>query len=209
LPKYGAVSILSTLTTLLKLIPGGSFATQLTRLNPHVLFTSCRYRVVPIEKPDWTTVQIIKVQGGEEFHRNINAWYYSHIVWISMSSEGPSPRAMWLRRLLDNFARELNKLEGGGRVDWRSRCLNPFLVRTLYGVGEGDERTIIAEAKGWFGRTDTLRVKDWAEFYTHADVISPKYHPNYQQAIGEGFLIAPAPSHVASIEGGTPIIFRP
>lgn len=119
-------------------------------------------------------VQVLDPSTGSLFQRQIAAEYCHHLRWIQEESVGNSDRCRWLCNVLDCFAEELENLPNTMNLSWRSRSLNPLLVRAFYLIPDSNAKMVEKEGHRVL-RTTTPLLKDWQAFYIDIDVISSSY----------------------------------
>jgi len=128
------------------------------------------------------TVSVIDLADRSTFERQIPAVYLFHIQWIIQEAYPKDEsriehrdRTIWLRAVLDCFAEEIRSDDD--MSDWRSKVLNPVLVRALHRVNDFDEKDIARKAavEAGIGRRKATH-KHWEGFYLNLDVVAPVHH---------------------------------
>ena len=124
----------------------------------------------------------VEQSTGDSFQRKISPYYFQHLVWIQQHSVGGTDRCRWLWSILDNFGDEVSHCPNELDPSWRSRALNPLLVRAFYETPDEDPKAIEEQACKELGissankkKSPSLRVADWETFYLCLDVIHSGY----------------------------------
>jgi hypothetical protein len=124
-------------------------------------------------------VSVCNLENGVTFKKQIPAAYLFHLRWImseafptSEVNEAQHGRACWLRTVLDAFADEIQAIDD--TVDWRSKVLNPILVREFYKADHFNEKHIGKQmrANRQLGGK-IITTEHWEGFYLNQDVIGP------------------------------------
>lgn len=123
-------------------------------------------------------VSVTDLSDGTIFKRSIPAVYLFHLHWIIEEAFPKEPvdkrrsgRCYWLRSILDAFAREIRDEEDTS--DWRSKVLNPILVRAFYKADDFNKADINRQMKANCQLTAKVTDKHWEGFYHNQDVIAP------------------------------------
>lgn len=142
-------------------------------------------------------VSVCNLKNGVTFKKQIPAAYFFHLRWI-MSEAFPTSevnmaqygRACWLRMVLDAFADEILAIDD--TVDWRSKVLNPILVREFYKADHFDKKHIDKRmrANRQLGG-NAITTEHWEGFYLNQDVIGPVHRNRWSTTKPVGLTGAP------------------
>jgi hypothetical protein len=121
-------------------------------------------------------IGVTRISTNQTFCRAIPARYMFHLLWMLQEAhESPSEMSGWLMEVLDKFVEEVSA-HTEDFSGWRSRVLNPVLIRTMDGAKHTDSNHVQMH----FLRNHTYAVEkpvhtDWAEYYSHRDPVAPNY----------------------------------
>ena len=142
---------------------------------------ACRFKLITRLVSNCTVVKAFELSTGAEFRKRIPGLYHPHLSWIEHELTRRPSTSKWLQAVMDCFADELRQEEEFPST-WRSRSLNSLLIREFCGIPHDDPKAIsrCAAGKMLLART-TLTVDQWWEFYTHVDVVGPRFHPTWAE----------------------------
>lgn len=131
-------------------------------------------------------VAVLDLTDRSSFTRSIPAAYFHHLHRIIseaflenvVDDQAQVGRAHWLRSVLDAFAEEIRA--GEDFSDWRSKVLNPILVRAFYQADDFNQRHIAKQMRA--NRQlegSTIAIDYWKGFYFNHDVISPVFRSRW------------------------------
>lgn len=147
--------------------------------------TEQRFKVIIPSIEDWfpsldtlAEISVINLQNRTTVKRLIPAVYLFHLRWIIRGAtpnaeldDTHAQRSNWLHAVLDAFAEELRANEDTS--DWRSKVLNPILVRAFYGADDFDVQSIAKQMKANRQLEGRITERHWEGFYHNHDVIAP------------------------------------
>jgi hypothetical protein len=156
-----------------------------------------RYEVIAVPTPDERTFRaedgqimasfdVIDFMETRTFVIRVPRAYTIHLFryqaealfWEAEGGEGRKQLVNYLRRLVDEFVKEVIG-DGSGHSEgpWRSRTLAPALLRQFYGMLESDCNRD-EEVIRWYSRVHLQQEEpvSYEDFYDHhKDVLDPKY----------------------------------
>ena len=126
-------------------------------------------------------ITVVDSKDRSTFDREIPAVYLFHLWWIMQEASSEAQpngerqsRSCWLRSVLDLFAEEIQPTEV--TPGWRSKVLNPVLVRTFHKTSDFNKKMLSQRALSKCQRGGTsMTVKHWEGFYFNLDVVAPTY----------------------------------
>lgn len=123
-------------------------------------------------------VSVVNLQDRTVIERLIPAAYFFHIHWIIREATANAEldnaqgwRSSWLHAVLDAFAEEIQPNED--MSDWRSKVLNPILVRAFYRADDFNVQSITKQMKANRQLEGRITERHWEGFYHNRDVIAP------------------------------------